>query len=79
MQYDQFETLYGDQIPRWQVGPMRLHYANTYERLVGAHPDERHRLRAKLQQLLGSASPPSLPVAQANGSEPPIEASDVFA
>jgi len=77
--WEQFEERFGAELEAWEVSPMKLHYANTYQRIVGVYPDERHRLRAELERALGRDRSGSRRPTQANGGSGGLSASDVFA
>ena len=79
--WDRFEDVYAHEIEPRAVTAMTMHYANTYHRLVGVHPAERHELRRKVEHLLGDGGvPPSLGASsQANGGSGLLSAGDLFA
>lgn len=52
-EWERFEELHGSEMEPWEVPAMKMHYANTYRRLVGVEPDNRRYLRARLRRILG--------------------------
>ena len=51
-QWENFEELYGNELPQWEVECQRANFARTYERLVGVHPIGRDALRKELQAVV---------------------------
>jgi len=52
---DRFEELHADEFQSWELPALKLHFANTYRRLVGVDPSERHALRSRLHIILQQA------------------------
>ncbi len=78
-QCDRFEKLHGDEFAAWELPAMKLHFANTYRRLVGVYPSERHRLRAELEHCLAEQSAILKCDAPGNGNAGLLSGNNLFA
>jgi len=51
IEYENFDARHSD-LPRWELECQRRNFAETYRRLVGVAPEDRHALRARLLALV---------------------------